>query len=76
MKESVERMQAEIPGCGIYIWNQEFQKDGHLTTHTALGTKVCFEKMQDNTSIMDWAYNGVNGNIESYGLALLAKSFD
>lgn len=75
LKESVEKMQTEISNCGIYIWNKETQKDGHLSVHTALGTQICFEKFQNDKSIIDWAYSAVNGNIKTYGLELLDKSF-
>lgn len=75
LKEGVERLQNEIPNCGIYIWDKEGQKDGHLTVHTSLGTQICFEKLQGSTSIIDWAYSSANGNIKSYGIDLLTKSF-
>lgn len=75
LKEGVERLQNEIPNCGIYIWDKVEQKDGHLTVHMSLNSKVCFEKLQSGTSIIDWAYNSVNGNIKSYGLDLLTKTF-
>lgn len=75
LKESVERMQSEIPDCGIYIWDKESQKDGHLTVHTALGTKIYFEKFHSGKSIADWMFDAVNGDVKTYGLELLDKQY-
>ena len=71
LKKMVADMQEQIPGCGIYIWDEETQKDGHLTVHTATGTKIYFDKRGENPSIAQWLENAINGNVESYGLELL-----
>lgn len=71
LKKMVADMQEKIPDCGIYIWDEETQKDGHLTVHTATGTKIYFEARGEDPSIADWLENAVNGNVESFGLELL-----
>lgn len=75
LKKMVADMQEKIPGCGIYIWDEETQKDGHLTVHTATGTKIYFNKRGENPSIANWLQDAINGNIKTYGLELLNKSF-
>lgn len=75
LKKMVTDMQEQIPGCGIYIWDEEAQKDGHLTVHTATGTKIYFDKRGENPSIANWLQDAINGNIKTYGLELLDKSF-
>lgn len=75
LKKMVADMQEKIPGCGIYIWDEETQKDGHLTVHTATGTKIYFDKRGENPSIANWLQDAVSGNIKTYGLELLDKSF-
>ena len=75
LKKMVTDMQEQIPGYGIYIWDEEAQKDGHLTVHTATGTKIYFDKRGENPSIANWLQDAINGNIKTYGLELLDKSF-
>ncbi|MDD6488446.1 MAG: pectin acetylesterase-family hydrolase [Clostridia bacterium] len=75
LKKMLTDMQEQIPDCGIYIWDEETQKDGHLTVHTATGTKIYFDKRGDNPSIANWLQDAVGGNIKTYGLELLDKSF-
>lgn len=75
LKKMVTDMQEQIPNCGIYIWDEETQKDGHLTVHTATGTKIYFDKRGENPSIAQWLQDAVSGNIKTYGLELLDKSF-
>ena len=65
-------MQKQIPGCGIYIWDEESQADGHLTVHTAAGTKIFFDSKSRNPSIAQWLENAINGKVESFGI----ESFD
>lgn len=71
LKKMVADMQEQIPGCGIYIWDEETQADGHLTVHTATGTKIYFDSKSRNPSIAKWLEDAINGNVESYGLELL-----
>lgn len=71
LKKMVADLQENVPGCGIYIWDEETQKDGHLTVHTATGTKIYFDKRGEDPSIADWLEDAVNGKVESYGLELL-----
>lgn len=71
LKKMVADLQENIPGCGIYIWDEETQKDGHLTVHTATGTKIYFDKRGEDPSIADWLEDAMNGKVESYGLELL-----
>ena len=71
LKKMVADLQENIPGCGIYIWDEETQKEGHLTVHTATGTKIYFDKRGEDPSIADWLEDAMNGKVESYGLELL-----
>lgn len=75
LKKMVADMQEQIPGCGIYIWDEVTQKDGHLTVHTATGTKIYFDKRGKNPSIAEWLENAMNGNVESFGLELLDRDY-
>ena len=71
-EQMVSGMQKQIPGCGIYIWDEESQADGHLTVHTAAGTKIFFDSKSRNPSIAQWLENAINGKVESFGI----ESFD
>lgn len=75
LKKMVSDMQEKIPNCGIYIWDEETQKDGHLTVHTATGTKIYFDTRGEDPSIAQWLQDAVSGNIKTYGLELLEESF-
>lgn len=71
LKEMADDMQEQIPGCGIYIWDEQMQADGHLTVHTSTGTKIYFDSKSRNPSIAEWLENTIHGNVQSYGLELL-----
>lgn len=75
LKKMAADMQEQIPGCGIYIWDEETQADGHLTVHTATGTKIYFDSKSRNPSLAQWLANAVNGDVESFGLELLDRNF-
>lgn len=75
LKKMAEDLQEKIPGCGIYIWDEETQKDGHLTVHTATGTKIYFARRGEDPSIADWLEDAVNGKVECYGLELLDRVY-
>lgn len=75
LKQMVSDMQKQIPGCGIYIWDEESQADGHLTVHTAAGTKIFFDSKNRNPSIVQWLENAVNGKVESFGMELLDRNY-
>lgn len=71
LKKMVSDMQEQIEGCGIYIWDEVTQKEGHITVHTAAGTKIFFDDKSRNPSLAKWLENAINGNVESFGLELL-----
>lgn len=75
LSEMVQNMQENIPGCGIYIWDDVAQKEGHLTAHTGTGTKIFFEDRKEGPTLAEWVQNAVNGDVKSYGLELLDKSY-
>ncbi|HJG27760.1 MAG TPA: pectin acetylesterase, partial [Subdoligranulum variabile] len=75
LKKMAADLQEKIPGCGIYIWDEEAQKDGHLTVHTATGTKIYFARRGEDPSIADWLEDAVNGKVECYGLELLDRVY-
>lgn len=76
LKDMVEDLQKEIPDCGIYIWDNVAQKEGHLSIHTAQGTNIFFEKREEGPTLAQWVFDGVNGKIKSYGLDLLDKKYE
>lgn len=75
LKQMVSDMHEQIPSCGISIWNEKSQADGHLTVHTAARTKIFFDSKSRNPSIAQWVENAVNGNVESFGLELLDHDY-
>ncbi|MDO4175748.1 MAG: pectin acetylesterase-family hydrolase [Eubacteriales bacterium] len=75
LKKMVSDMQEQIPGCGIYIWDEETQADGHLTVHTAAGAKIFFDSESRNPSLAQWLENAMHGNVESFGLELLDRDY-
>ncbi len=75
LTKMVKDLQSNILRCGIYIWDKVAQKSGHLTVHTAQGTKIFFEKRGENPTIAEWVDAAVNGDIDSYGLNLLEMEY-
>lgn len=75
LETMIKDMQREIPDSGIYVWDNVAQKDGHLSVHTAQGTKIFFEKRVEGPTLAEWVYDAVNGNVNSYGLDLVNKNY-
>ena len=48
--------------------------DTHNTQHTIISANV-FDKLGNDRSVGEWIYDAVNGDVKTYGLELLDKSF-
>lgn len=73
LQVTVDALQKEIPGCGIYIWDGLPYGDSEtLTRHTILTSASMFEDMEGG-NIGEWIHDAVEGRVESYGLELLEK---
>ena len=71
LRATVAALQENIPGCGVYIWDDiAYSKDGTLTKHTILTNQAMFDDME-GTSIAEWICDAVEGRVESYGLELM-----
>lgn len=75
LENMIKDMQREIPDSGIYVWDNVAQKEGHLSIHTAQGTKIFFEKREEGPTLAEWVFDAVNGNVKSYGLDLVNKKY-
>lgn len=70
---TVAALQENIPGCGIYVWDDLPYGDFKtLTKHTILTSASMFEEMEGAT-VGAWIHDAVEGRVESYGLELLEK---
>ena len=73
LRTTVAGLQENIPGCGIFVWNDLSYGDGStLTKHTILTSAAMFEDM-GGSSIGKWISDAVEGRVESYGLGLLKE---
>lgn len=73
LRAAVAGLQENIPGCGIYVWDDlAYGNSGTLTKHTILTSASMFENMEGG-SIGKWISDAVEGRVESYGLELLEK---
>lgn len=75
LKQMCERLQREVPGIGICIYDfpaAEVPRDTELTQHTILMDNSVYAKLrtQDITAVQ-WIRDAMEGNIRSYGLELL-----
>lgn len=75
LKKTVADMQASIPGCGIFIWdNFESFIDKGFTFHAITSIPyIFFEDRNGYGSIPQWLINAINGDIQTHGLELLDK---
>ncbi len=70
LAEMVRGLKDNIPGIGIYIWKHGEDPETHNTQHTIISANA-FEPLEDDTSIAEWIYSAVNGDVKSCGLSLL-----
>jgi len=71
LKKHVADMQRDIPGCGIFLWDDLIlDEKKNLTLHTINSGDEFFKDRSGNGSIAQWVQNAVNGKIESFGLGL------
>ena len=74
LKEMVTGLQTNIPGVGIYIWCYGEDADTHNTQHTIISSNV-FDRLGNDRSVGEWIYDAVNGDVKTYGLELLDRTF-
>lgn len=74
LKEMVNGLQTNIPGVGIYIWSCGEDTNTHNTQHTIISANV-LDKLGNDRSVVEWIYDAVNGDVKTYGLELLDKTF-
>ena len=74
LKEMVNGLQTNIPDVGIYVWSNGEDADTHNTQHTIISANV-FDKLGHDRSVGEWIYDAVNGDVKTYGLELLDKTF-
>ena len=74
LREMVIGLETNIPNAGIYIWNSGEDAKTHNTQHTIISSNV-FEALGNDRSVGEWIFDAVNGDVRTYGLELLDKSF-
>lgn len=74
LKEMVNGLQTNIPDVGIYIWCYGEDTNTHNTQHTIISSNV-FDKLGNEKSVGDWIYDAVSGDVKTYGLDLLDRTF-
>ena len=74
LKEMVNGLQTNIPDVGIYIWCCGEDSNTHNTQHTIISANV-FDRLGNDRSVGEWIYDAVNGDVKTYGLELLDRTF-
>ncbi len=75
LKNSVERMQKEIPDIGIYLFEKITDKETSLMQHTILFVPMAFQKLSGGINPVQWVYDCMFGTPRSCGLELLDKTY-
>ncbi|QKJ18921.1 pectin acetylesterase-family hydrolase [Microbacterium hominis] len=65
----------DIPGVGFYFFDtpDPSARGMGLTTHCVIGDRAFHRTTSDGKTARDWLWDAVNGNVRSYGQALLAE---
>ena len=74
LKEMVNGLQTNIPDVGIYIWCYGEDENTHNTQHTIISANV-FDRLGNDRSVGEWIYDAVNGDVKTYGVELLDRTF-
>ena len=74
LMKMVKGLQENIPDVGIYIWSCGEDANTHNTQHTIISANV-FDKLGNGKSVGEWIFDAVNGDVKTYGLELLDKTF-
>ena len=76
LKTFVRQLKDSIPTCGIFLWDDIItQKEEALTQHTILLTNDFFTNRSGNGSFAEWMEEAVKGQVHSYGLELVDKTY-
>ncbi|MDO4466379.1 MAG: pectin acetylesterase-family hydrolase [Bacillota bacterium] len=70
LKEMVKELKAI--DCGLYIFDTIVDEEFQLTRHMVLPNNP-FAKRVENTSVVEWICDALEGNLRSYGLYVLAE---
>ncbi|QLG40510.1 pectin acetylesterase [Paenibacillus sp. E222] len=74
LKEMVDALKSEIPGIGIFLFDNpigEMYSESMGTTHTLIHDPEFYRPVKHGTSLRDWLWSAVNGNVYDAGLDLL-----
>lgn len=74
LKKMVSDMQNNLKNPGIYIFECGFDEDTTGTQHQILPGNV-FDKLSGDKSAAEWLMDAVNGEVNTYGLELLDKTY-
>ena len=74
LKKMVEDMQETLHNPGIYIFEYGLKEDTTGTQHQILPGNV-FDRLSGGISAADWLMDAVNGDINTYGLEFLDKTY-
>ena len=70
----VEDMQETLSNPGIYIFEYGLKEDTTGTQHQILPGNV-FDRLSGGVSAADWLMDAVNGDVNTYGLEFLDKTY-
>ena len=73
LRETVSLLREKIPNVALYIFDKPHPEipNMNLTEHCFLSADFMFDYKQDGVSMIDWAYNAVEGKPQQVGLRLL-----
>ena len=74
LKKMVEDMQETLHNPGIYIFEYGLKEDTTGTQHQILPGNV-FDRLSGGISAADWLMDAVNGDVNTYGLEFLDKTY-
>lgn len=75
LKNSVDRMQEEIPNVGIYLFEKISDEKTALMQHTILFVPMAFQKFSGGVNPVQWVHDCMFGTVRNCGLELLEKTY-
>ena len=77
LADMVQKLQRAVPTVGVYVYDRlpyTFSSDQlMLTQHTILTTSTVSWALTEDTSVMTWLADALNGDVQSYGLSMLQE---
>ena len=75
LRETVAKIEKNVPSASVYLWDNLALEKGHITRHTGVNNDVFLRKMGNAISLCECIQNALDGKTGVWGKEFLEKEY-